>query len=270
VSPWWRDALHVRLAPHGLRIERRRRGLRPTVGEAFDEPVTPASGEAPPWQAAADALERCLQAPRFRGADLHVDLGAAFSRWLLLPWSAALATDVERLAYARLEFEAVHGERVRGWRLRLGDGRPGEPAPVCAIDDALGDRLDGIAVAAGARLVAVRPAFGAALDRHRRVLSAPGAAFALVEPGRCTIAAFEAGRWRHLESGRWQGRMADALAARLARIDALGICPGTPRRVHVLFDDLPEALPARLGDWDVVPVEERVDGPAARFSWGRT
>ena len=270
MSLLWRDSVRVRLAPDALRIERRRRGLRSDAGEAFEEQVPHASDDAPGWTAAVDALERCLQSPRLRGADLEVGLSGAFARWLLLPWSAALATDAERLAYAALEFEAVHGERARGWRIRLSDGRPGEPSPACAIDEGLAARLEALALATGGRLVSARPAFSTALDRHRHALTAPGAAFAYIEPGRCTIAAFERARWRHLDAGRVSGRVSEALGARLARVDALGVCPDAPRRVHVVFDGLVEALPARLGGWDVVTPGDATGTAGPRFAWGRT
>lgn len=270
MSLWWRDSVRVRLAPDALRVEHRRRGLRSVAGEVFEEPVAPVSGDVPAWTTAVDALERCLQSPRFRGADVDVALSGAFVRWLLLPWSAALATDSERLAYAALEFEAVHGERARGWRIRLSDGRPGEPSPACAIDEALAARLESAAVAVGGRLIAAQPAFSAALDRHRHALTAPGAAFAHIESGRCTIAAFERGQWRHLDAGRVSGRVSEALGARLARVDALGVCPDAPRRVHVVFDDVVEALPARLGGWDVVTPGDATGAAGPRFAWGRS
>jgi len=270
VSLSWRDALRVKLAPHGLRIARHRRGWRSPAAETFDVAVPAAAEGSSAWTPATDVLEQTLLAPRLRGADLDVTLDGGFVRWLLLPWSAALATDAERRAYAQLEFESVHGERARGWRIRLGDARPGEPSPACAIDEALQDRLAAIASAAGGRLIAVQPAFGKALDRHRRVLTAPSAAFALVERGRCTIAVFERGRWRHLESVRIAGRLSDAIAAPLARIDALGVCPESPRRLHVVFDAAPEALPAHVGGWDVVTADDATPVPRARVAWGRS
>lgn len=269
MSLWWRDTLRVRLAPHGVRIARQRRGLRPVTSEPIEVVVAPTADGGAPWIAAVDALEEELLAPRFRGADLDVTLDGAFARWMLLPWSAALATDAERLAYARLEFEAVHGERARAWRLRLGDARPGESSPACAIDEMLHERLAAIATATGGRLAAARPAFGAALDRHRGVLSAPSAAFALVERGRCTVGAFERGRWRHLESVRLTGRVAEVAAATLARIDALGVCPDAPRRLHVVFEAPAEPLPARIGQWDVVTADDAAPAPGPRVAWGR-
>ncbi len=269
MSLLWRDALIVRLAPHGVRIERRRRGLRQVTTAPIELTLAPTADGGAPWNAAVDALEAELSTPRLRGADLDVTVGDAFARWMLLPWSPALATDSERLAYAQLEFESVHGERARAWRIRLGDARPGEPSPACAIDDALHERLAAVATAAGGRLTAVRPAFGAALDRHRRALSAPSAAFALVERGRCTVAAFERGRWRHLESVRLTGRVADVIAATLARVDALGICPDSPRRLHVVFETQGEVLPARIGQWDVVTADDAAPAAGARVAWGR-
>lgn len=247
----WRDRVVVRFAPHALRLERHRRAPRSGIAGIGTEAVEGSTASAP-WAPAADTLATVLQDTRWRGADLDIRLSGHFARWLLLPWNAAIATDAERLAYAQVEFEAVHGERARGWRLRLADTRPGEASPACAVDESLMARLDEIARLSGGRLVAAVPAFAEALDRHRRALVANGAAFAFVEAGRCTLAIVERGRWSHLATDRVRDRAADVLATQLAHAAALGVGTTEPRRLHVVFDAADEPLPGRLAGWDVV------------------
>jgi hypothetical protein len=251
VSLSWRDRVVVHLAPHALRLERHRGGLRSGIAASATELVA-GSTESAPWAPATDTLATVLQSPRWRGADLDVRLSGHFARWMLLPWNAAIATDAERIAYAQVEFESVHGERARSWRLRIADTRPGEASPVCAVDESLMARLEEIARVAGVRVVGTAPAFGVALDRHRHALVANSAAFAFVESGRCTLAIVERGRWRHLGSDRIRDRAADVLAAQLAHAEALGAGTAEPRRLHVVFDEADEALPGRIGAWDVV------------------
>lgn len=264
MSRWWRDRLEVTLGPQSLRLARHARlSGRPRGAVERFEVTTDAAGG---WEAAVDALAAQLQSPRWRGADLDVRVSGHWVRWLLLPWSEAIATDAERLAWARVEFEGVHGERARGWDLRLAEQRPGRPAPACALDRELVARLRAVAQGAGGRLGRLAPAFADALDAHRRTLAARRSAFAFVEGGRCTLARFDRGQWEHVGSGRHGGRVADFLAAELRRGDAFGAAPAGMQRAYVVFDEAEATLPARLGEWDVVVLGASARAPAP---WSR-
>ncbi len=251
MSPWWRESVVARLTPRELRVARWSRGLRRTCRDSAVVPVTPAASQEP-WRAGVDALALLLQDKRFRGAPVTVEVSGPFARWLLLPPSPALATDDEWLAYARLEFAAVHGERTREWDLRLGEQMPRQPVPACALDARLIAELRAACERAGRPLAAVTPTFSALYDTHRTALRGPVAALAHLDAGRLTVALFARGAWRGLSDVRMAQAPVAALEAELAQLAALGPLPESPRRLCVVDESGAERLPPRLGDWDVV------------------
>lgn len=272
MSPSWRERMRIVLAPGGLELTRVRRGLRPRTAHAAALPVPPATTSATTpttatptptsWDGALAALDAVLTEPRWRKADAEVLLSGHFVRVHLLPWSASLATDAERLAYARAELEAVHGERVRDWTLVLDDAPVGQAAPVCAIDTALLDALRVKCAVAALKLRSVRPQFAVALEQHRAPLRVRNGGFAFAEAGRLTLALYQAGACRWLANPRVGVALAEALAAEVRQAEALGAVAGNGR-LHVAFAGAREALPARIGGWEVVPLPS-APGPLRR------
>ncbi len=258
MSPSWRERVRIVLAPGGLELTRVRRGLRPGAAHTASIPVDPATS----WDGALSALDVALTEPRWRKADAEVLLSGHFVRVHLLPWSASLATDAERLAYARAELEAVHGERVRDWTLMLDDAPVGQAAPVCAIDTALLDALRVKCAVAALKLRSVRPQFAVALEPHRAQLRARNGGFAFAEAGRLSLVLYEAGACRWLANPRVGVALAEALAAEVRQAEALGAVAGNGR-LHVAFAGAREALPGRIGGWEVVSLPS-AQGPLRR------
>jgi hypothetical protein len=252
VSPWWRERLRVDLAPGGIALTRFRRGWRPAVAQTAAYPVD-ASGTG--WAPALDVLGAALGEPRWQGAAVEVRLSSHFVRFDLLPWTEALATDDERMTHGRVELESVHGARAREWVLRIDDAAPGEPAPLCAIDEALLQGLQALAAQARGTLVSVAPRFVSAFNRQRSQLGGPRAGFAVLEPGRLTLALLQGGRWARLSSVRVPGRPAEALGAELQQAMAVGQVD-EPGRLVVAAVGHVEPLPGRIAGWDVVDAQE--------------
>jgi len=241
----------ARLTPRELRVARWSRGLRRVCRDTAVVPVAPAASPEP-WRAGVDALALLLQDKRFHAGTVTVEVSGPFARWLLLPPSAALATDDEWLAYARLEFAAVHGERAREWELRLGEQLPRQPVPACALDARLVAELRAACERAGRPLAGVAPTFAAVHDVHRTAMRGPVTALAHVDAGRLTLALFVRGAWRGLSDVRMAQPPVAVLEAELAQLAALGPLPEGPRRLYVVDEAGTERLPPRLGDWDVV------------------
>jgi hypothetical protein len=264
VSPWWRERLLVDLTPASVELTRFRRGLRPAVAHsaAYGAEV-PGSG----WAPALDVLRHALAEPRWQGAAVEVRISSHFVRFGLLPWSATLATDDERLAHARLEFETVHGARARAWSMRIDDAAPGGHAPVAAIDEALLQGLTEACRQAGSRLVSVAPRFAAAFNRQRARLAGARAGFVLLEPGRLTLALLARGAWARLSSVRTAASAGEALAAELQQALALGEVDGPGHLVVAAVGSANEQLPASVADWEVTRAQEPML-PARREAFG--
>ncbi|MFO1318358.1 MAG: hypothetical protein U1F52_01970 [Burkholderiales bacterium] len=260
MSRWWRDPLLVSLGPARVRLARVPRMPGARTPSWSDVPVEAGA-------TAVDALATALQDRRWHGTDAHVGLHARYVRWMLLPFNDAIATDDEWLAFARVEFDAVHGERARGWNLQVLSPRYGLPTPACAVDVSLMDDVTRVCEAAGVRVVRFAPAFSTALESQRPRMGGPVSAFALIQSDRFTLAVAAAGAWCALESGRIGDRPADALEAALARADA-GRFAGASRRLWVQFDGPPAPMPSRLGDWDVVEVDGATVRAGGRW-WSR-
>lgn len=249
MSPWWREQVEVVLAPDAVRVARFAAGLRPRCIERVAHAVDGRDSAA-----LIAALGRCAWTDAAR---VHVRVSSHLVRLHLLPWTEAVATDAECEALARVELEAVHGPAARGWALGFVEPRAREALGVAAVDRAL---LDGVRALCAQRrgvLASFAPAAAVALARASRRRSATSAdartAVAWCEPGRVTLAVHAGGRLEGLANPRApRGALAALNTALATRAD-----DRTGRgSLAVVFAGAREALPARIGDWDVERVTE--------------
>jgi len=126
--------------------------------------------------------------------DVTVVLSNHFARYTTVPPQDG-ATPEELVALARFQFAKIHGERARGWEVRL--SRPGGGARLgCAIDAGLLERLKACFPKGGrARLISVQPWLMAAYNRLRGRIPREGAWLFLAEPGRACLARLAAKGW---------------------------------------------------------------------------
>lgn len=272
MSPWWRERVVIDLAPGRVVLRRWSRGIKPRVLEhsgyevehaaATSTATTPAA--AANWQSALDLLDRALTEARWRKGEAHIRLSSHCLRLHLLPFSAALATDDERLAFARMELEAVHGERVSDWTLILDDAPAGAATPVCAVDTAILEVLRTACTRAALTVGSIRPAFAVALEEQGRQgrgrARAARHGFAFAEGGRVTLALYEGGICRWLANPRVGSSLAETLGAELQQAQVLGSVSGAGR-LQIAFAEQRAGLPARIGGWDIGVAEA---GPAER------
>jgi hypothetical protein len=262
VSRWFPEAglaaiargqLRVRLAPDAVELVRLSGGLRPGIVGAVRHAVAQGSGVpgTQPWRAALAAVSEALRSePRLGGAPAWASVSDHWTRWLLVPFSESLTLDAELESYARLEFEAVHGERVRDWIVRLSAPRAGGAVPACALDASLPGAIETVLKGAGAWLASLNAGFAVAFDRHRKRIGPGVGALAWVEPGRCTLGVFQDGAWQAIASPRFHGDPAVALAGELAAALARGAV-ASPGMLHVAFAAGRRAMPAELAGWRV-------------------
>jgi hypothetical protein len=159
-----------------------------------------------PGEGALEALAREAAALRGR-ADVTVVLSNGYVRYAVLPAQGGAATPEEELALARFHLAKIHGERAKGWEVRVCDGL------ACAID---ASTLDGIRKAfpegGKARLVSVQPRLMAAYNAARRRIPREGAWLVLAGRGRTCLARLGAKGWAWVHNGREED--ADALIER--------------------------------------------------------
>ena len=259
MSPSWRERVPIDLAPGRVVLSRFSRGTKPRlVEQGILEPADADSG----WQPALELLDRALAEPRWRKAEACIRLASHCLRLHLLPFSEALATDAERLAFARMELEAVHGERVSDWTLILDDVPGGAATPVCAMDTALLEALRTTCTRATLKVRSIRPAFAVALEEQRGRARPPRYGFAFAEDGRVTLALYEGKHCRWLTNPRVGPALSETLDSELRQAEALG-STGGGGRLQVAFADRREGLPQRIGGWDISVPEPGEPGARA-------
>jgi hypothetical protein len=141
-----------------------------------------------PWRG---ALERLKARTWPKRGDVAIVLSNHFARYAVVPDDSAASED-EALALARFHFAKIHGERAKGWEVRVSDGL------ACAIDAALLAELRKIVP----KLVSVQPALMAAYNGARKRIPREGAWLVLAEAQRVCVARLGAERWASVHNAR--------------------------------------------------------------------
>lgn len=195
------ERLHIELAPGRIALSRYAGWRRRCTGTRTVDVA--ATAGAPAWPAVVEVLAREL--PALRGARCDVVLSNHFCRYAVLPAQPDLASEAEVAAYARLQFEEIHGAApVAEWDLRVAAGTPDTTRLACAIDSALLEALRVVCADRGAVLRSVQPLFAHAFDAARRRLATRSFWFAVAEAGRLCLGAMRDGRWIEVMSERVQ------------------------------------------------------------------
>lgn len=158
------------------------------------EPLAPE--EPQPWQGALEDLARRIAGLRKR-VHVTVVLSNHFVRYAVLPEQDGAATPEEELALARFHLAKIHGERVKGWEVRVSERL------ACAIDAGLLQGLKNcFSKNEKSRLVSVQPRLMAAYNGARRRIPREGAWLVLAERGRTCLARVAARGWASVHNGR--------------------------------------------------------------------
>lgn len=197
MSRLWNAELRLGLAPDAVVTARTPRGFGKTA--AYTR--VPGAG-----------LEETLAAQPKTRADVHVVLSNHFIRYALLPWSAALKSDNEWLAFAQHSFQSTHGRVTREWTIACAPAERGAARLASAVDTA---RLAGIREAirlhAHLQLRSVRPYLAVAFERMRAVIDDAPTWLAVREEGRTVLALVTKGRWIAVRARGGTGDTTEAL-----------------------------------------------------------
>lgn len=149
-----------------------------------------------------------------RGERLTVVLAGRLVRYAVLPWSAALGSEDEWLAYARHTLASTYGAAA-GWRVRLSRAERGKARVACAIDESLFDALRALP-----NVVSIQPGLMPEFNARRRELARGRAWLVLEEPERLTLCLIAEGDWKLIRSRRagadWRAALPDLLARETA------------------------------------------------------
>ena len=215
MSRLWPDKSCAFLCPDQLQVVRP--GSRWRRGAAFTHAETVA-GDAlgPPWQAAVDALQRFTATPAAGRGALDVVLSNHFVRYLLLPWSAQIASVEEFRNYAGAMFEEIHGEAASQWDVTVSAEPAGAPRLAAAVDRFLLEAIRAALAPTRLRLASVQPYQMAAYNRVARSRTGRDFVFMLLEADRACIVAAQQGKWCHVGTAA-APEPAPALSSLLAR-----------------------------------------------------
>ncbi len=229
MSLLWRERVRIGISPQQVEMLRYAPGWKRAVPErkTLTCAGTP-ERNATAWVPAVEALRELLAHPNLHRADATVILSNHFVRYLLIPWSASLVTEEERLAFARMRFVQVYGEVAQNWMLRLSGGAAGSAQVAAAVESPLIDSLTTLLENSPLALRSIQPQLMALVNAARKAIGRD-AWLAVAEPGRVLLGLLRGGRWLSLRSRPLNGETV-ALAELLEQERLmLGLEPGSEK-----------------------------------------
>lgn len=216
MSPLWRERVVVGLAPERLSALLLGRGWRPRLLDRHALPLL--EQDAGEWNKGLQALATLLDEPGWHGRDIVIVLSGHYVRHAIFPVSAGLA-DKERQALAELVFHNTFGDLAREWELRVSPAGKGQQTLACGVPRALLEGLKTVCAGRG-RLLSLRPGLMQVFNRIRGDIGQSVGCLALVELGRTTLAFFELGQWKYVDSRAGNGQSLPLLLLEEAELSA--------------------------------------------------
>jgi hypothetical protein len=193
VSPLWRDEVGAYLSPHRLCLVRMQRGARPKPVAEHEQRFDNVRNDA--WEAPVAALAAMLAQPGWSGARTRVVLADHWARYIIVPWSAELRSDEERLGHARQLLNSAYGDAVAGWDVRISEAPPQATRVACAVSAELIAGIRAACAAAEATLVSLQPQLIDAYAVWRHRLPQANSWFVSIEQGSLTAARLGRSGW---------------------------------------------------------------------------
>lgn len=141
---------------------------------------------------------------------LTVVLSNHLVRYTVLPWSPALRSDEDWLAYAQHAFATNYGSAAAGWSVRVSAAERQAARVASAIDTSLLESL--LAVSS---ITSIQPYLMAAFNARRTRFRDRTVWFVVQEPGRLTVSLVSKGVWKVVRSRQagedWQSVLPDVL-----------------------------------------------------------
>jgi len=174
--------------------------LRPVLAGEHDEQLTAEATGG--WDAALAALDARLSEEAWSGAGVQVVLCDHWVRYAIVPWSAALASASERLAFARQILAASFGDAVADWTVCLAEAPPGCPRIACALPPTLLEGVHSACAKPGVRLASIQPQLISAFNSRRHLLPTARGWFVTLEEGLLAAARLGREGWDRVHTVR--------------------------------------------------------------------
>ena len=200
MSLLWPDQLGVALYPDRLLLARASGGLRRRLARKQMIELAAADSGAPLWQAAVDALAAQVASGALAGAAVTLVLSNRFVQYVPVPYSEALGSAEEELAFVRHCFARVHGSQVEAWAIRVSQEGQGKTRLACGVEQALIDALTKVMAPLGRQYRSLQPHLMASFNRWRSKLAGRPGWFVVAEPGLLSIALLGDGQWHSVRS----------------------------------------------------------------------
>jgi hypothetical protein len=216
VSLLWRDEVGVFVGPGKVALARMARGVRP---KCVAERVTRFKNtDESDWQPACNALADQLDDSLWHDANARVVISDHWTRYAILPWSAAVSSEAERITHAKLILAATYGDLIDQWTVSLSDSRPQVAAIISAIPNDLLQQVNDLLPEHKLRLISLQPDLIVSYNSWRERLPDTAAWFASIDDG--TLAAL------HLTDGKCDRvqsvRISDDWTVEIRRMQTMG------------------------------------------------
>lgn len=196
---WFADRAQLQVGLLEDRVVVQRAHARTQRAEVL---VCAPAASGPAWQPAVTTLGEWLEQQGPQRVGVQVRLSGHFVRWKLLDWAAPLRQPQELQAYAQMQMRATFGAETQSWCVVYAEPSPGDPLPVCAIDQALLQALRALESGTQARLTGLAPYFSVAYDHWRGRIGRAACWFGVIEPTAFTLGLRQQGAWRGLRTLR--------------------------------------------------------------------
>ena len=256
MSPLWRDELGIYLAPHKLALTRLGRGARPKC--VAETTWNNERSDDTHWNAALAALDALLAKSEWQNAVARLVVSDQWVRFAMVPFSADLSGDAERLTHARHVLTGIYGEVVSQWTVTLSDSRPGAGQVACAMPAQLVEELQTLLLRYQIPLKSLQPQLVSSYNHWRDKLPDGGAWFVTIEQGSLAAAHLVPGGWDRVHSVRIGADWTVELR-RLQTFGRLATAQAQDGRVYV---DAPAGLrsAAGPGSAELIWLEEELAG----------
>jgi hypothetical protein len=212
-----------------------KRGIKASFAGEHEQSVE--SQPAGDWAASLAAADAQLAKDDWKGAVLRIVLADCWVRYVVVPWSAEVASADERLAHARQLLASTYGDAVSGWTVRLSDAPPHCARVACTAPTELLDAVRDLCAKHKAKLASLQPQLIAAHENWRHCLPASGAWFVTVGDGTLAAARLTASGWDRVHSVR----IGNDWARDLNRLQTFGRLASVNPEEGKVYVDAPQA-----------------------------